>query len=325
MYKSKLSLRDTERAIKKLKDYFKDGLERELHLERISAPLFVYKDTGLNDDLNGTERAVGFDKYDKRIEIVQSLAKWKRNALSRYKFKPGEGLYTDMNAIRMDEIYSPIHSMYVDQWDWEKVITKEQRTDEFLDDTVRRIYQIFLQTSLFIKRDYPILTNSLPDEIKFITSQELLDIYPTLTPKERENEYAKIHKAIFIKHIGGELSDGTIHDGRAPDYDDWKLNGDIILWNDVLEMAYEVSSMGIRVSPKSLDKQLTICKADDRRKLPFHQALLEGKLPYTIGGGIGQSRLCMFFLNKVHIGEVQASTWDDFVKLDCKQKGIELL
>ncbi len=325
MYKSKLSLRDTERAIKKLKDYFQEGLERELHLERISAPLFVSRDTGLNDDLNGTERAVGFDKDDKRIEIVQSLAKWKRNALGRYQFKPGEGLYTDMNAIRMDEEYTPIHSLYVDQWDWEKVITVEQRTDLFLEETVKKVYNVFLSTSKYIQRDYPVLTNSLPEEIKFVTSQELLDLYPTLTPKERETEYAKQHKAIFIKYIGGELSDGSIHDGRAPDYDDWSLNGDIVFWNDVLESAYEVSSMGIRVSPESLDKQLTIRGADDRRSLKFHKDLLEGKLPYTVGGGIGQSRLCMFFLNKKHIGEVQASYWSEEVKEECAAQGIELL
>lgn len=325
MYKSKLSLLETERAIKKLKDYFQEGLERELRLERVSAPLFVEVATGLNDDLNGVERPVGWVKDGVDIQIVHSLAKWKRMALKRYDFAIGEGLYTDMNAIRRDEEYSPIHSMYVDQWDWEAVIAREQRTDDFLVHIVNKVYSVFLSTSRYIKRDYPQLTNSLPDEIFFITTQELLDMYPDKTPKEREDAIAFEHKAVFISKIGGELSDGTIHDGRAPDYDDWSLNGDIIFWNDALGKAFEVSSMGIRVSPESLDAQLTIREADERRELDFHKQLLEGKLPYTVGGGIGQSRLCMFFLDKIHIGEVQASYWTKDVLKECEEKGIVLL
>lgn len=325
MYKSKLSLIETERAIKKLKDYFQEGLERELTLERISAPLFVEVSTGLNDDLNGIEQPVGFEKFGKSVQIVHSLAKWKRMALKRYDFKVGQGLYTDMNAIRKDEDLSPIHSLYVDQWDWELVMKKNQRTTEYLHDVVNKIYNVFLSTSKYIKRDYPVLTNWLPDEIFFITSEELLQLFPNNTPKEREYEISKRHKAVFISQIGKRLSDNSIHDGRAPDYDDWELNGDIIFYNDVLDIAFEVSSMGIRVDAKTLDVQLTERNADHKRDFEFHKQLLKGNLPYTVGGGIGQSRLCMYFLDKLHVGEVQASYWSDEIIAECDELGIILL
>ncbi len=325
-YKSKLSLLETEIAIKKLKDFFQENLADALNLTRVSAPLFVNPKTGLNDDLNGVERPVEFDlKSGDLIQVVHSLAKWKRMALHRYKFSPNSGLYTDMNAIRRDEDLSNLHSFYVDQWDWEKVIKKEARTEATLKETVEKIYDVFKRTSDFIKAEYRYLTMELPKEITFITTQELEDKYPTLTPKEREDEITKEHGAVFISKIGGVLKSGEKHDGRAPDYDDWELNGDIIFWNPVLNRAFELSSMGIRVSEESLDKQLKIAGADDRRELDFHKQLLEGKLPYTIGGGIGQSRICMFFLEKAHIGEVQASLWPADMQEKCEKAGIELL
>ncbi len=325
MYKSKLTLLETERAIKKLKDYFQEGLERELTLERVSAPLFVEASTGLNDDLNGTEQPVGFEKFGKTLQIVHSLAKWKRMALKRYNFKIGQGLYTDMNAIRKDEELSPIHSLYVDQWDWELVIEKKMRTTKFLKETVNKIYNVFLSTSKYIKRDYTNLSNWLPSEIFFITSEELLQLYPNSSPKEREYKIVKEHRAVFISQIGKSLSDNTIHDGRAPDYDDWELNGDIIFYNEVLDIAFEVSSMGIRVDEKALDTQLSVRGADYKRDFEFHKLLLNGELPYTVGGGIGQSRLCMYFLDKMHVGEVQSSFWSDDIIDDCNELGIELL
>ncbi|MHC1750324.1 MAG: aspartate--ammonia ligase [Cellulosilyticaceae bacterium] len=327
-YEPRLDLRETEVAIKKLKDYFENALAYELYLTRVSAPLFVKPATGLNDNLNGTERAVSFDILDdngETAEIVHSLAKWKRMALGRYGFAVDEGLYTDMNAIRRDEELDNLHSIYVDQWDWEKVITKEMRTEEFLKKTVRQIYNAFLKTQKFIVSEYPALDNLLPDEITFITSEELLQKYPSFAPKEREDAICKEHKAVFIMKIGKALTNGDKHDGRAPDYDDWELNGDILFWNPLLDRAFELSSMGIRVDETSLLKQLEISDAKERMALEFHTLLLEGKLPYTIGGGIGQSRICMFFLQKAHIGEVQASIWPDEMIKQCEAAQITLL
>ncbi|MGL6174110.1 MAG: aspartate--ammonia ligase [Cellulosilyticaceae bacterium] len=327
-YEAKLDLRETEVAIKKLKDYFENSLAYELYLTRVSAPLFVKPQTGLNDNLNGSERAVSFDILDDNhevAEIVHSLAKWKRMALARYKFQIDEGLYTDMNAIRRDEELDNLHSIYVDQWDWEKVITTEMRTEKYLKETVKKIYNAFLKTQNYIIHEYPILEKLLPDEITFITSQELLDQYPDLTAKERENAICKEKQAVFIMQIGDVLGNGEKHDGRAPDYDDWALNGDILFWNPVLERAFELSSMGIRVDEESLRRQLKAAKCEDREGLEFHKLLLQGQLPYTIGGGIGQSRICMFFLQKAHIGEVQASIWQDEMIEECEKNGICLL
>ncbi|XMB86926.1 aspartate--ammonia ligase [Mycoplasmatota bacterium WC44] len=325
MYKSKLSLLETERAIKKLKDYFQEGLEKELGLERISAPLFVDGESGLNDDLNGIEESVSFNHFEKTMQIVQSLAKWKRMALHRYGFSVGEGLYADLNAIRKDEVLSPIHSLYVDQWDWELIIGKEQRNMEVLKKVVEKIYNVFKSTNTYIIKNYGQLAKELPDGIHFITSQELYDIYPKKTPKEREYEITKKYKAVFITQIGCTLSNGEVHDARSPDYDDWSLNGDIVIYNEVLDQAFELSSMGIRVDEETLLKQLEISNCMERTKLDFHKKLLSGKLPYTIGGGIGQSRLCMYFLDKVHIGEVQATYWPKEIRDECKEKGIRLL
>jgi len=325
-YKSKLGLLETEIAIKKLKDFFQDNLADALNLTRVSAPLFVNPATGLNDDLNGIERPVEFDlKTGELIQVVHSLAKWKRMALHRYKFTPGSGIYTDMNAIRRDEDLSNLHSFYVDQWDWEKVIKKEERTTETLIDTVKKIYDVFYRMSLYIRKEYRYLTIELPKDIFFITTQELEDMFPTLSSKEREDAITKEHGAVFISQIGGALKSGVKHDGRAPDYDDWTLNGDIVFWNPILDRSFELSSMGIRVSEESLAKQLKIADAEKRSTLEFHKMLLEGKLPYTIGGGIGQSRICMFFLEKAHIGEVQASLWPQDMLEACEKAGIELL
>jgi aspartate--ammonia ligase len=325
-YKSKLSLLETEIAIKKLKDFFQENLAEALNLTRVSAPLFVQPKTGLNDDLNGIERPVEFDlKSGELIQVVHSLAKWKRMALHRYKFGVHSGLYTDMNAIRRDEDLTNIHSFYVDQWDWERVIKFEDRNEETLMETVKKIYEVFKATSKYIKSQYRYLTMELPEQITFVTTQELEDEYPSLTPKEREDAITKKHGAVFIMKIGGELKSGEKHDGRAPDYDDWNLNGDIIFWNDVLGRAFELSSMGIRVSEESLESQLKIANAEHRKQYDFHRMLLEGKLPYTIGGGIGQSRICMFFLEKAHIGEVQASIWPEEMIKECEKSGIDLL
>lgn len=325
-YKSKLGLLETEIAIKKIKDFFQDNLADALNLTRVSAPLFVTPNSGLNDDLNGVERPVEFDlKTGELIQVVHSLAKWKRMALHRYKFNPGSGIYTDMNAIRRDEDLSNLHSFYVDQWDWEKVIKKEERTTETLVNTVKKIYGVFKRTSDYIRKEYRYLTMELPEEIHFVSSQELEDLYPNLSGKEREDIVTKEHGAVFISKIGGALKSGEKHDGRAPDYDDWELNGDILFWNPVLGRALELSSMGIRVSEESLAKQLKIAGAEGRSELEFHKMLLEGKLPYTIGGGIGQSRICMFFLEKAHIGEVQASLWPNDMVKACEAAGIEFL
>ncbi len=326
-YKSILTLRQTEVAIKKVKDFFERDLAIELGLIRVSAPLFVDKDSGMNDTLNGTERAVSFDIKDTghTMEIVHSLAKWKRDALSRYGFGRGEGLYTDMNAIRRDEDLDNIHSVFVDQWDWEKVIDKSDRNIDVLKENVRAVYAALKHTETYIAEEYDFINRFLPDEIFFITTQELYDKYPTLTAKEREKAIAKEYGAVFIMQIGGKLSNGELHDGRAPDYDDWTLNGDIIVYYPVLDIALELSSMGIRVDEEALLKQLQIRGATERKELPFHKALLEGKLPYTIGGGIGQSRMCMFFLKKAHIGEVQSSFWSEDMIKECYDHGIELL
>ena len=327
-YKSALDVRRTQIAIKKIKDYFERDIAVQLELMRVSAPLFVDRDSGLNDTLNGVERPVAFDikDYDgKDFEIVQSLAKWKRYALKKYNVKSGEGIYTDMNAIRRDEDVDNLHSVFVDQWDWEKRIEKSERTEETLKKTVRLIYSSLRHTERYVARDYDFFERFLPEDIFFITTQELEDMYPSLTPKERENAIAREKKAVFIMKIGGALKSGAIHDGRAPDYDDWELNGDIVVYYPVLDMAFELSSMGIRVDEESLAKQLEIRGCSERKELPFHKALLNGELPYSIGGGIGQSRMCMFFLRKAHIGEVQASVWPEEMVRECEAAGINLL
>jgi aspartate--ammonia ligase len=319
---------ETQRAIKKIKDFFQQELAYGLSLRRVSSPRFVAKGSGLNDDLNGVERKVGFTSLDmdeRELEVVQSLAKWKRMALGKYGIRPGHGIYADMDAIRRDEELDNLHSMYVDQWDWEKVITKEQRTDRYLEDVVRKIYLALKNLGDFVNRHYPEIRTDLPNEIVFITSQELEDMYPDKTPKEREDIIAKQERAVFIKQIGGELKSGEKHDGRAPDYDDWELNGDIILWSDILERAFEISSMGIRVDEDSMAHQLKLAGEEQRAELPFHKAILNKELPYSIGGGIGQSRLCMYFLRKAHIGEVQVSVWPDEMVKECEEAGIQLL
>lgn len=328
-YKSILTPRQTQLAIKKVKDFFERDLAVELSLVRVSAPLFVNKNSGLNDNLNGVERPVAFDVKDiddGNMEIVHSLAKWKRLALKQYDFEPGEGLYTDMNAIRRDEDTDNIHSIFVDQWDWEKCIRKEDRTEETLKENVKAIYRALRHTEKYIADDYAFAEkNFLPEKITFITTQELEDRWPDLTPKERENKIAREKKAVFIMKIGGALKSGEIHDGRAPDYDDWELNGDIVVYYPVLDIAFELSSMGIRVDEESLVRQLDVRGCPERKDLPFHKALLNGELPYSIGGGIGQSRICMYFLHKAHIGEVQASVWPKGMIEECKANGIELL
>ncbi|NLM73317.1 MAG: aspartate--ammonia ligase [Clostridiaceae bacterium] len=326
-YKSLLSLYDTQSAIGRIKRIFEDNLGKALNLKRVSAPLFVLANTGINDDLNGVERPVEFDIKETKgyAQVVHSLAKWKRLALHKYGFPVGEGLYTDMNAIRRDEDMSNLHSIYVDQWDWEKVIDRETRNVETLKDTVRKIVGVICDTLEELKKLYPVITLDLSREVSFITTQELEDMYPALSPKERENEYLRDHKTAFIMQIGDTLKSGIKHDGRAPDYDDWKLNGDILFWNDILGCAYEVSSMGIRVDRDSLDEQLSKAGCDDRRSLEFHKMLLNDELPLTMGGGIGQSRVCMLLLQKAHIGEVQVSVWDQDTIKGCKEAGIELL
>ena len=326
-YESQLNLYDTQRAIERIKYIFAAKLCAALHLVRVTAPLVVDPTTGINDNLNGVERPVGFDvpAVGKDGEVVQSLAKWKRYALKRYDFNVGKGIVCDMNAIRRDEELDNLHSIYVDQWDWEKVIEREQRTTEYLHEVVSRIVIAISGTLDELKWHYPQLNVDIDRNITFITAQELEDLYPDLDPKERENAFLAEHHTTFIQGIGGALKSGKPHDGRSPDYDDWDLNGDLLFWNDVLGCAFEVSSMGIRVSPESLDRQLTIAGCDDRRDLLFHQMLLAGELPYTIGGGIGQSRLCMLLLAKAHVGEVQASLWDPETVEACNEAGIQLL
>ena len=326
-YKTVLGLYDTQSAIGLLKRTFEDKLGQALNLKRVSAPLFVEPQTGLNDDLNGVERPVSFDiaETGKDAQVVHSLAKWKRMALYQYGFQPGEGIYTDMNAIRRDEEMTNLHSVYVDQWDWEKVIDASTRNIPYLKDTVQKIVYAICDTLEAVKKEYPQIQTKLSPEVSFVTTQELEDQYPGLSPKEREDAYLKEHKTAFIMQIGGKLKSGIRHDGRAPDYDDWKMNGDVVFWNDVLGRAFEVSSMGIRVDAKSLDEQLHEADCDDRRKYPFHQMLLDGTLPLTMGGGIGQSRVCMLLLGKAHIGEVQVSVWDNDTKEACKAAGVVLL
>lgn len=327
MYKSKLTVLETQDIIRSLRHRFEENLCDALNLRRVSAPLFVSRGSGINDDLNGVERPVSFDilQTGEVVEVVHSLAKWKRAALGKYGFSMHTGLYTDMNAIRRDEVCDSVHSLYVDQWDWEKIIAEGDRTVEFLQDTVKRIYSAVLLTADFIERKCPVLDNYLPREIKFITSQELLDKYPSLSPRERETKIVKEYGAVFVMQIGGRLSNGEKHDGRAPDYDDWALNGDLIVYNRVLDSALELSSMGIRVDKESLVKQLTAEDRLERLELPFHKSLMNGELPFTIGGGIGQSRLCMQLLQKAHIGEVHASVWPKEEIKKCEELGIQLL
>ena len=327
-YQSVLNVRETQDAIKLIRDKFQKELGLQLNLERISAPLFVEKSSGLNDDLNGVERPVSFDMKDFKddpIEVVHSLAKWKRTALKKYGFQPQEGLYTNMNAIRRDEDLDNLHSAYVDQWDWEKVILKEERTEEMLKETVRTIVKVIKHIEHEVWYKYPHSVYHLPDEVTFISSQELLDMYPDMTSKERENAVTKKYGCVFLTQIGGILSNGQRHDGRAPDYDDWQLNGDLLYWYEPLNCALEISSMGIRVDAASLREQCEKANCTDRLSLPYHQAVLKDELPFTIGGGIGQSRLCMLLLGKIHIGEVQASLWDDETRKLCAENGVILL
>ena len=328
-YAPQLNLYDTQKAIGLLKRLFEDTLGGALHLRRVSAPLFVEASTGLNDDLNGVERPVSFDIPDagRDAQVVHSLAKWKRMALYRYQFSVGEGLYTDMNAIRRDEELDNLHSVYVDQWDWEKVIAPRDRNADYLKQTVSTIVAAMRETQTTLRSVFPQLTPLplLSEEVSFVTAQELEDRWPELSPKEREDAWVKEHPVTFLMGIGGALKSGKPHDGRAPDYDDWTLNGDILVWNSVLGRAFELSSMGIRVDAAALDRQLSIAGCDSRRELPFHRLLLEGKLPLTIGGGIGQSRLCMLLLGKAHIGEVQASVWDEQTLQACADAGVILL
>lgn len=326
-YKSPLTLRETQHAIKYIKDIFQQALSFALTLDRVSAPLIVRKGSGINDDLNGVERKVEFDikEIDAQAEVVQSLAKWKRMALYRYGYSAGEGIYTDMNAIRRDDDTDNTHSIFVDQWDWEKVITKEQRNTEFLKETVKYIVKAVAYTKRKVSLRYPVLKSTVCDEPFFITTQELEDMYPDKTPKERERLITKEHGTVFLMQIGGKLNSGIRHDGRAPDYDDWSLNGDLLFWDEVLDNALEISSMGIRVDAESLAKQLKELDAEDRMKYDYHKMIANGTLPLTIGGGIGQSRLCMFLLEKAHIGEVQSSLWPDEMSAKCAEKGIVLL
>ncbi|MGE0560626.1 MAG: aspartate--ammonia ligase [Flavobacteriales bacterium] len=336
-YKSALDVETTEAAIKKIKDYFQVALADELLLRRVTAPIIVLSGTGINDDLNGIERPVSFPikgMNEKKAEVVHSLAKWKRLKLADLKMEPGRGIYTDMNALRPDEELGSLHSIYVDQWDWEKSIKQSDRTLDYLKEVVRKIYKVYKRTEENISKEYPALKKVLPDEITFIQAEDLLAEYPHYTPKQRETAAAKKYGAIFIIGIGGKLSNGESHDGRAPDYDDWTtqsadgyygLNGDIVFWNPIIERAFEVSSMGIRVDKKALLAQLEIANEQHRKDYLFHQLLLKDQLPYTIGGGIGQSRTCMFLLQKAHIGEVQASIWPESMKEICAYSGIRLL
>ena len=327
-YKSELSIKETQQAIKFIKDHFERQLAKQLNLTRVSAPLFVRPESGLNDNLNGVERPVSFDVQDINssvVEVVHSLAKWKRKALKDYDFNYGEGLYTDMTAIRRDEELDNIHSIYVDQWDWEKIIVKEERNVEMLKTTVRCIFQALKDTEHYISDKYPYIEEILPDEISFVTTQELEDMWPDATPKERENNICRLKKAVFVMQIGKELRSGKRHDGRAPDYDDWELNGDILVYYPVLDMAFELSSMGIRVDEDSLAAQLKKAGCEDRSELSFQKAVLNKELPYTIGGGIGQSRMCMYFLRKAHIGEVHSAVWPDDMKQTAIDAGIQIL
>lgn len=336
-YQPVLNLQQTELGIAKIKDFFQTNLSAELRLRRITAPLFVLRGTGLNDDLNGVERAVNFpikDMGDQSAEVVHSLAKWKRVTLADYKIEKGYGIYTDMNAIRADEELGNLHSLYVDQWDWERVISAEERNVDFLKEIVQRIYSAMLRTEYLVSESFPSIRPILPNELHFIHAEELRQLYPNHTAKEREYEIAKQYGAVFIIGIGAELADGQKHDGRAPDYDDWTtpgemglpgLNGDILLWNPVLQLPFEISSMGIRVDKEALLRQLHLEGKTDRLELYFHRRLMEGSLPLSIGGGIGQSRLCMFYLRKAHIGEIQASIWPADMRMQCESLNINLI
>lgn len=336
-YKPLLNLQQTELGIAKIKDFFQANLSSELRLRRVTAPLFVLRGTGLNDDLTGIERAVNFpikDMEDAKAEVVHSLAKWKRVTLADYNIENGYGIYTDMNAIRADEELGNLHSLYVDQWDWERVMSEEDRNIDFLKSIVRRIYASLLRTEYLVSESFPQIEPILPREIEFIHAEKLRQLYPNLSPKDREYEITKKYGAVFIIGIGGALGDGTIHDGRAPDYDDWTsdgedglpgLNGDILLWNPILDLPVEISSMGIRVDQKAMLKQLELSGETDKLNLYFHKRLMDGDLPLAIGGGIGQSRLCMFFLRKAHIGEIQASIWSDDMRTQCEELGIPLI
>ncbi len=336
-YKAILNLQQTELGIKKIKDFFQQNLSSELRLRRVTAPLFVLKGMGINDDLNGTERAVSFpikDLGDAKAEIVHSLAKWKRLTLADYHIEKGYGIYTDMNAIRADEELGNLHSLYVDQWDWERVMCPSERNIDFLKQIVRRIYAALVRTEYLVYEAFPQIRPELPQDIYFIHAEDLLQKYPTLSPKEREDAITKEYGAVFIIGIGGLLSNGEKHDGRSPDYDDWStptedghkgLNGDLLVWDSVLGRALELSSMGIRVDKEALLRQLTLCGAEDRKQLYFHQRLLNDELPQTIGGGIGQSRLCMFYLRKAHIGEIQASIWPEEMRKEALKNGMKLI
>ncbi|MCL2522648.1 MAG: aspartate--ammonia ligase [Erysipelotrichales bacterium] len=320
-----MDILETEIAIKKTKDFFEKALAKKLNLLRVSAPLFVLHESGLNDNLSGSEEPIDFLVNNKRLEIVHSLAKWKRLALWKYGFKEGTGLYTDMNAIRKNEVLSSIHSLYVDQWDWEKIIKEKERNSKYLESTVKKIYQAIKETGNFLKKNYPYLNIDLPENIYFITTQELENLYPDFSSKKREKAIVKKHKAVFLKNIGDKLKSGNSHDSRSPDYDDFTLNGDILVWNPIINNAFELSSMGIRVNKEKLIEQLTKNNKLERLNFDYHQLLLANKLPQTIGGGIGQSRLCMFYLNKRHIGEVQASYWPEVILQKCKKEKINLL
>ena len=327
-YRSELNLYETQEAIKTIKDFFQQALAEQLTLLRVTAPLFVTPESGLNDNLNGVERPVSFDIKEQNgqmAEIVHSLAKWKRYALKKYGFHPGEGLYTDMNAIRRDEVADNIHSIFVDQWDWEKIILKEQRNKDTLKEVVRKVYKAIKKTEKYMAIRYDYIEEILPKDIFFITSEELAEMYPGYSTKEREDKIAKLKGAVFILGIGDKMSTGEPHDGRAPDYDDWTLNGDIIVWYPVLNRSLELSSMGIRVDKDALLRQLKISGCEERAELPFQKSVIKGELPYTVGGGIGQSRLCMFYLRKAHIGEVQCSIWPEDMREEAAYRGIKLL
>ena len=326
-YQSKLTQRETQYAIKTVKDTFQLKLSKALNLDRVTAPIMVTKASGINDDLNGVERKVHFTmkNISGEAEVVQSLAKWKRLALYRYGYEHDEGIYTDMNAIRRDDDTDNLHSLFVDQWDWCRVITREERNEEFLREIVKKIVKAICETNDVVKEKYPMLDLELSDEVFFVTTQELEDMYPELTAKQRENKICEEHGTVFIEKIGGRLKSGEKHDGRAPDYDDWELNGDILFRNKILGCAFEISSMGIRVDSESLHRQLEAEGCLERERFPFHKGILDGTLPLTIGGGIGQSRLCMLLLQKAHIGEVQCAVWSDEMREDCKQHGIILL
>lgn len=327
-YSSYIDLKGTENAIKVVKDYFENTLAYKLNLQRVSAPLFVSAETGLNDNLSGSEKAISFQIAsipNQTMEIIHSLAKWKRMALKRYHYEVGEGLYTDMNALRTFEELDNLHSVYVDQWDWEKIIDPTQCNFKFLKRTVETIYEVFKDTELFVSHRYPKIKPILPEKIHFVSTQELEDKYPDLTPKERENAVCKKYGAVFVHQIGDVLKSGNKHDGRSPDYDDWELNGDILLWSSIIDQAVELSSMGIRVNPEKLKKQLKKANCEERLQLDFHKKLVNNELPQTMGGGIGQSRICMFFLRKAHIGEVQASIWPEEMIEELAEHDIRLL